>query len=189
MSIQRKSLAQREFSNILMRSAPRRLQLIRALPLNCTGGNCFANGRGSVSALCAVCDGTGYLTGTQAGGAAQNPPFSQAPYAKTFFIYADLQLGHGLYGSGGDYLRLIADLGKQDIGDSTIFCKMWDYDHTSGNIIYPVIDPTLPRPDMIVSQYGKPYNIVREIIAEIGNEQICRIFSANVGSFGVMGTR
>jgi hypothetical protein len=189
MSVLRRSLAQREFNNILKRSAPRKLQLIRALPLNCTGGNCFQNGRGSVSALCPICDGTGYLTGSQSGGAAQNPPFSQAPYATTYLIYADVQLGHGLYGSGGDYIRLIADLGKQDIGDATIFCEMWGIDHATGKVIYPVIDPTLPRPDMIISVYGKPYNVIREIIAEIGNEQICRIFSANEGSFGVMGTR
>ncbi len=189
MAILRKSLEQREFNFILMRSCPRKLQLVRANPLNCTGGNCFQNGRGSVSALCPICDGTGYLTGTQADAASQSPPFSRAPYAISYFIYADLQLGHGLYGSGGDYLRLIADLGKQNIGDATIYCKMWDVDHATGKTIYPVIDSTLPRPDFFVSTYGKTYNIVKEIIAEIGNNQICRIFSANEGSFNPMGSR
>jgi len=169
-----------------MKTAPQKLLLIHALPLNCTGGNCFQNGRGSISALCSICDGTGYLTGSQSGGAAQKPPFSQAPYATSVFIYGDLQQGHGLYGAGGDFLKLIADLGKQDVGDGTLFCKMWDFNQLTGEIVYPVVDATLPRPDIIVSVYGQPYNIIREMIAEVGNEQIARIFSVEKGSFSSM---
>lgn len=189
MSINRRSLQQREFNNILMRTCPRKLMLIHALPYNCTGGSCFNNGRGSISALCLVCDGTGYLTGTQAGGNAQKPPFSQPPYANSCMIYGDLQIGHGLYGSGGDLIRLIGDLGKESIGDATLFSKVWDVNHANGEIVYPIIDPILPRPDVIISTYGKPYNVIKELIVEIGNEQICRVFTLENGSFGLTSGR
>ncbi len=183
MAILRKSLAQREFNFSLMRTCPRKLQLVHPRPLNCTGGSCFQNGRGSISALCPVCDGTGYLTGSQSG------DFTQPPYADSCYIYGDLQIGHGLYGSGGDYLRLIADLGKQNIGDATLFTKMWDINHVTGKVIYPIIDASLPRPDQVISVYNQLYNVIREVIAEVGNDQICRIFTLEKGSFSMPGNK
>lgn len=109
------------------------------------------------------------------------------PYADFYFIYGDLQIGHGLYGAGGDYLRLIADIGKQQIGDATLFTKYFDIDRQTGKKIYPVIDETLPRPDVIISLSGQPYNIVREMSVEIGSEQIARIYTCERGSFSPSG--
>lgn len=189
MAIQRRSLEQHEFNTVLMRTCPRKIQLIHAFPYNCVGGTCFINGRNSLDPFCPICDGTGYLTGNQTTGQSQNPAFSQSPYAKSYHIYGDIQQGHGLYGAGGNLVKLIADLGKENIGDATIFTKMWDIDHSTGAIIYPVIDQSLPRPDRIISIYGDDYNIVREVIVEIGNNQICRVFSANKGEFSPSGVR
>lgn len=169
MGIQRRSLGQQEFNRVLMRSCPQKLRLVRASSYNCIGGTCFSNGRESISALCPVCFGTGYLPGT--------------PGMTTYFIYGDLQIGHGLYGSGGDYLKLIADLGRQDVGDATLFTKFLDYDHRTGKEIHPMIDAGFPQPDQVISTSGVSYNIVRQLVVSIGSEDIARVFACEQGAF------
>lgn len=183
MSINRKSLIQHQYNDLLMRSAPTKLKLIRAKAYNCVGGSCFQNDRKSISAFCSVCGGTGYIGGHL------TDDMTKGIYATTYFIYCDLQIGHGLYGSGGDYIRLIGDLGKQDIGDATAYTKMWDYDAVTGKVIYPQVDPTFARPDQIYSMYGIIYNITKQLVVTIGNDEICRISTCVQNSYESAGGR
>jgi hypothetical protein len=190
MSIQGRSLVQQEWERALRRSNPFKIKLIRARAYNCVGGKCFENGRESISATCPVCAGTGYLGVSFNGsgiriitstGAFYNDALP--PASDIFFIYGDVQTGHGLYGAGGDYLKLLMDLGKQDVGDATLFSLMYDRDRRTGDVIFPLVAPTLPRPDRVVTRYGNEYNVVKQLIAEIGATQICRIFTLEQGTF------
>jgi hypothetical protein len=184
-----RSTVQYEFETYLKRTNPFKVKLIRANPYNCVGGNCFTNGRESIDATCPVCAGTGYLgvelVGTQLTVTATGKPYDDtiAPASFSYYIYGDVQTGHGLYGSGGDFLKLLLDLGKQDVGDGTLFSLMWDHDAITGQIIYPLVDPTLVRPDRIVSVHGTVYNIVRQQVIEIGAVTICRMFTLESGTF------
>ena len=105
------------------------------------------------------------------------------PKSTTYFIYGDLQIGHGLDGAGGDYLKLIADIGRQDVGDATLFTKYLDYDHRTGKPIYPIIDATFPQPDRVIGLNGVSYNVVRELVVTIGSENIARVFACEQGAF------
>jgi hypothetical protein len=188
MSIAGRSLVQQEWERELLRSNPNKIKLLRANPYNCVNGLCFINGRQEISNGCPVCAGTGYLGVTLDGSGNRvfnGKPYTDmaAPASKVYFIYGDVQSGHGLYGAGGDYLKLLADLGKEDVGDATLFAKMYDYDRQTGTKIFPIVDPTLPRPDRIVDQYGAIYNVVRQLIAQIGATKICRIFTLEQGTF------
>lgn len=195
MGIQGRSLEQQEYERALERQCPVKVKLVRARPFNCTGGSCFANGRESVSLTCPVCAGTGYLGVERINSVqivtATGLPFSDAdaPAADFYLIYGDVQTGHGLYGSGGDYLKLLPDLGKLDIGDATFYCKMFDRDHRTGLIIYPKVDPSLPRPDRIyVTTSVTPYNVVRELIINIGSSTLIgRVFTLDQGTFTAVG--
>lgn len=182
MSIQRRSLGAIEYNRVLQRACPVRLQLIRAHTYNCVGGTCFTNGRKSISGACPICAGTGYLP-------SRAPTLPQLPNADSYFITADLQVGHGLYGAGGSMLRLVADIGKENIGDATLFTKFQDYDYRTGKMIFPIVDKSLPQPDRIVARSGEVYNIVRALPVSIGCEDIARVFACEIGSFSVSGGR
>lgn len=180
MGIMARGILQIEFERELERSNPRKIRLVRAKPFNCP--NCFINGRLSINELDETCGGTGYVNGVP------GTDLTGALYSTTYYIYGDVQTGHGLYGNGGDYLKLIADIGKQAVGDATLFSKMYDRDHVSGNVIYPQCDPSFVRPDRIVSTHGTFFNVVREIIVEVGSDTICRVFTLDTGSFSSQGT-
>lgn len=178
MGIQGRPLQQMQFEAQIQRIP--KVLLVRANPWNCSGPGslCFKPPRqNEINLDCPVCNGTGYL-----GGHRNATDTTIAPYSKSYRIYADLQTGHGLYGSGGDYTALIAQMGKMEVGDATIFTKMYDYDQVTGKRIYPLVSPKLPVPDRIVDPLsGNVYNVVKEIIARIGVDEICRIFTLEEG--------
>lgn len=187
-----RNIVQNEFELILRHSNPAKLKLLRANPYTCPGpptALCFANGRQSLSFQCPICAGSGYVgvtrnavTGLLMYGG--NPyDDTNLPASTVYYIYADLQTGHGLYGSGGDFIKLLTDLGRQDVGDGTLFTLMFDVDRQTGAEIYPIVDPTLTRPDRIISRYGTIYNIVRQMIIEDGTTAICRSFTIEAGVF------
>lgn len=185
-----RSLPQREFERYLHTSHPFKLRLIRANAFTCVGGLCFLNGRKSLSGQCPVCAGSGYIgVSRNVNGnlivTATGAPYDDTmpPASITYFISGDLQTGHGLYGSGGDFLKLLADLGKQDVGDATLFSLMYDKDHATGQVIYPIVDPNLTRPDRIISRDGNVYNVVRQMIIDDGAIRICRSFTLEAGTF------
>lgn len=191
-----RSNVQQEFERILRQSNPYKLRLIRANPFTCPGvtggGLCFANGRTSLVNTCPLCSGTGYngVTFDVNGNRVYNgQPYDDtiAPASVSYYITADLQTGHGLYGSGGDFLALLADLGKYDVGDGTLFTMMYDRDHATGKLIFPRVDPSLVRPDRIVNEYFDEqqniYNIVRGMIISNGAIKICRQFTVESGTF------
>lgn len=196
MGIQSRSLLQQQFEQIFERACTTKVRLIRANPFTCPGpvapALCFKNGRKDINNNCPVCAGTGYLgvsfdnsNPRQRIVTVTGDPYDDtaAPASKFFYIWADVQTGHGLYGAGGDYLKLLADIGKQLVGDATIFTKMYDRDHATGQVIYPIVDPSLPRPDRVISRHGSIYNVVQEILIEVGSETICRSFTTEQGSF------
>lgn len=194
MGIQSRSLEQQEFERALERSCPAKVRLVRANAYDCNSALCFANGRLEINNNCPLCAGTGYLGVSFINGVrvvtATDAPYddTMAPASNTYLIYADVQTGHGLYGSGGDYLKLLQDIGKQDVGDATAFTKMFDRDHATGAIIFPKVDPTLVRPDRIISTFGESYNVVRQLIASIGSSiNLGRIFTLEKGSFTAAG--
>lgn len=197
MGLAARSLIQQQYELQLERANPYKVGLIQARPYNCAGptSTCFLNGRKTINANCPLCSGTGYLGVERDTGdpsilrvTATGLVYDDAmpPASDSYRIYGDIQTGHGLYGAGGDYIKLLEALGKQDTGDATLYCKMFDYDATTGKQIYPREQADLPRPDRLVSRYDAVYNAVQQIIAEIGSETIGRIFVLEKGSFAAV---
>lgn len=167
MGFQSISDRRREFERQLHQTCHRKLVLLRALPYNCVGGSCFIGGRDSVSKLCPVCGGTGYL-----GGQIGDDPerFLGLPYNQVFLLLADLQPGHGLFGAGGTLTEILADLGKAQTGDATLFCPIQSLDGITGQMFAPRVDTSLVRPDRIISVTDRLYFVTETLEANIGDD-------------------
>lgn len=176
MAITGRSPNRADFERLLERAVPHKKRLIRALPYDCP--NCYVDGQLSIALTCATCNGTGYIG--MARGASLNAP----PAAKIFLFFADVQLGHGLLGSGGDSVRIMEDLGKQNIGDGILFCKITNIDVLTGESFYPKVDQSLERPDRIIDIDGKVYSVTKEIVGNFGDELVFRQFTIEIGTQG-----
>jgi len=154
VSIQGRSARLWEFERDLERFAPVKKKLTRALAYNCP--NLVPN-RNACSEFCPLCGGTGYTPNT--------------PQTAVYFMFADLQPGHGIYGSGGNFIQLVKDLGRLDIGDAVMFCKVINHDY-KGNIFAPRADSQLIRPDLITAPNGDTYNVTRVLPMNVGDDTI-----------------
>lgn len=174
-----------EFEKQLEHLAPQKKILIRANAYTCTAPGCFNNGRKSPSKLCAACGGTGYTGVTSK---PDNSHLMTPPAASVLFMYADLQPGHGLYGTGGDFLRSLIDLGKIELGDATLFTKYQEIDRQTGNLFYPdvVQNDTRPRPDWVKTISGEVYTVTKSLLINFGDEPLCRMVILQRGAQGTL---
>lgn len=167
MGFERTSPKRQEFERQLRQTCKRKHVLLRARPYNCTGGLCFLNGRDSISILCPICHGTGYLSGV----AGDNIESSQNPlYNQSFLITADIQAGHGLFGAGGTLSIVMSDLGKSAAGDAVLFCPIETFDRKSGAMVAPRVLTSDPRPDRIISDQGRLYYVTQILESNIGDD-------------------
>lgn len=100
-----------------------------------------------------------------------------SPASSTYYIYADIQIGKGRFGVGGDYLKLDPDFGKLSVGDATAFSKYQEVDRRSGVIVYPDVNDQQVRPDRIVDRFGTIYTIHEGAIVNLGDDPIGRVFT------------
>lgn len=168
MSIRQMSVHREHYDYTLERSAPTKVQLVKANPFTCP--TCIA--RGSVALTCpGGCNGTGY-TGMPK--VQQPTDWLKSPASTTYYITADIQIGKGRYGTGGDFLTLIADLGKMTVGDAIIFTKLQEFDRRSGTMVYPDVNDEQVRPDRIIDRWGTLYTVSEMQIVNIGDDAVGR---------------
>lgn len=172
-----------EFEKQLEHLAPQKKILIRANAYTCTAPGCFSNGRNAPSKLCTACGGTGYTGVTTL---PNNAHLMTPPAAQVLFFYGDLQPGHGLYGSGGDFIRSLVDLGKIELGDATLFTKVQEIDRQTGNLFYPdvVMNNARPRPDWVKTIDGTLYTVTKNLLINFGDEELCRMIIVDRGAQG-----
>lgn len=160
-----------EFERTLERFAPTKVRLIQANALTCA--TCIA--RGSVALTCpGGCNGTGY-TGMPR--IQNSTDWLNAPASTTYLIHADVLDGKGLYGQGGDYIKLIPDLGKLDIGDGTAFVKFQEFDRRANKFVSPREEDNAPRPDRIIDRFGTIWTVHKVQPANLGDDVICKILT------------
>jgi hypothetical protein len=163
------------FERDLERFAPVKKRLIRWNNYNCS--TCVIPYRpGEYDPFCSSCAGSGYASGTAS--------------VTNYFMWCDIQPGHGIYGAGGDFVSMIADLGKVDVGDALGFCKYMQWD-TKGKLFYPSIDKTLTRSDQIVmagSEISRAdptqidtYFVTKSLVMNVGDEIIGRMLTLDIG--------
>jgi hypothetical protein len=162
----------------LERRVPQKITLVRANPYTC---NCGEEGRTSPAMACATCGGTGYTGGARG----VDTKIAGAPYNTLYYIYGDIQPGHGLYGQGGDFVFIDTDLGKLEAGDGILFTKLQEYDRASGALVYPSVDPSLVRPDRVIARDGTIFTVLKDLRGNIGAEDIFRMFLLRQGDQGV----
>jgi hypothetical protein len=175
MAIQQRSLRRVQWEAQLEKLCPTKITLVRANPYTCPA---HVGSRTSIALACPTCNGTGYA------GLARGANLNAAPAATIYFIYGDVQSGHGLYGNGGDFVRVLADLGKQEIGDATMFCKVDDVDARTGKLIHPDTDPTYPRPDRIIDRFGVLYTVAKSLLGNFGDDAVYRNCALLLGEQG-----
>lgn len=164
-----------EWERQLERLCPILKVLVRANPYTCS--TCYENGRLTQRLTCPNCNGTGY------NGGVKGADLTQAPYSTRYYIHADIQNGHGMYGAGGSMIEILQDLGKMDHGDATIYTKIQEFDRVSGSVVAPQVSKTLPRPDLILDTDGTAYNLVRALRGDVGDELIFLQFLAVEGGY------
>lgn len=180
MSVVGRGARRAEWEKQLERLAPIKKTLIRAQPYTCTNAQCFVDGRAGVNAFCPQCSGTGYVGVTPK---PDNSHLLVAPAAKLLYFYADVQPGHGLYGSGGDFIRAFVDLGRMEVGDATAFCKIQEIDRATGSAFFPDVQKNV-RPDYVRSTDGSIYTITQSLLVNFGDENLCRILTLQRGIQG-----
>ncbi|MHB8592521.1 MAG: hypothetical protein ACYDBO_11055 [Vulcanimicrobiaceae bacterium] len=162
----------------LERRVPIKITLVRANPYTCT---CAEEGRSSPAMACATCNGTGYTGGARGA----NLQTASAPYNTIYYIYGDIQPGHGLYGQGGDFVFIDTDLGKLEAGDGFLFTKLQEYDRASGKSVYPSVDAALVRPDRVIAGDGTVYTVLKDLRGNLGGDNVFRMYLLRQGDQGV----
>jgi hypothetical protein len=173
--IHQRNLHRIEFEKSLERFSPTKVKLIKANPLTCP--TCLT--RGSVALTCTGgCNGTGY---TGMAKITKSTDWLNPPASSTFFVYADIQIGKGRFGTGGDYIKLDPDFGKLSVGDATAFMKFEEFDRRSGTLVYADVTEDKVRPDRIIDRFGTLYTIHEAAIVNLGDDPIGRVFTLTRG--------
>jgi hypothetical protein len=175
VSIGQRNSRRVDWERQLERLCPVKKRLIRANPYTCPN---HSDSRASVSIACTICNGTGYA------GLARGADLHAPPAATVFFLYGDVQSGHGLFGAGGNLVKVLQDIGKQSVGDAMFFCKVTSYDPVSQQWFHPIAEAELPRPDRIIDEQGTLYTIIREVAGDFGDELVFRSFTLAKGTQG-----
>ena len=171
-----------EFERLLEDSAPIKKTLIRAQAYTCPDPKCFVNGRAGVNPYCPSCGGTGY------NGLAAQPDNSyllKPPAAKLYFLTAEIQVGHGIFSSGGDFTQLLGDLGRLQAGDASMFCRVNQVDRATGELFFPDVIGKKIRPDYIRDKDGMLWTVAKMQPINIGDSVIGRFVTLQAGAQGV----
>jgi hypothetical protein len=169
----------RQLDKLVRRESVTRHTLVRANALNCTE---HVLGRGGVALTCKTCNGTGYLTGQRAD--IENLGTLGAPYNTLFFIFGEIQMGHGIRGSGGEYTFTDADRGTEFLGDAIFYFPANQREPNTGDQIAPVIG-SMPRPDRIVrAADGQVFNVLHYLDESFGTSGLFKACALGIGIQG-----
>lgn len=166
----------RQIERITDRTANTRIILVRANATTCA---VHLPGRASSFASCVVCGGTGYTGGTRG----TNLLTAGAPYNTMYYIAGDIQMGHGLRGSGGISSYTDGNFGTQELGDALLFCSTVQREPQTGTVVLPQVN-SVPRPDRIIATNGQAFTVLHQLDENIGTSKYLAVYALAIGYQG-----
>ena len=177
--IRRRDVRAQRVQRVLGRDAATRHILVRANPLTCTS---HEPGRASIALSCRNCNGTGYLDGLRSD--LESLATRGSPYNALYFIQGDIQMGHGLRGSGGQSSFSDGDRGTEVMGDAIFFFPSSQRDSVYGMDIYPIVG-SLPRPDRIIrTEDGQVFTVLHVLEESYGSSPLYKAVTLGINVQG-----
>lgn len=180
MTIRARDGRARQLSRITGKENSTRHTLVRARALNCTQ---HLPGRNSTALACKLCSGTGYLTGLRSD--IPNISTLGAPYNDLFFLFGEIQMGHGIRGAGGHSPFTDGDRGMEFLGDAVFYFPREQREPNTGDLVVPLVGSS-PRPDRIIrTGDGQVFTVLHELDESFGTSPL---FTAMALSIGIQGS-